>query len=423
MLKIYLDWNCITHSKNEDEFSFIHDLAKNYGDLFIFPYSTAHIRDLMVSRNPLNFEFENDIKLLTQICGNHLLVFEDEQVQPKFCYPNDYIALAGNIIEAIQKTEFISPKTYNVAKDNFRRLIPNDVFKKIQGAEPKDAIKIINKYIKSFAPEQDIAKLMTDSVSKLSELMTAEAKFKCICLGLDLFGFRPEKKNKSFTNIDTDASHIFYSSFCNYLVTNDKKLAAKAEAIYTAYNIQTKILSPYELENTIYDERSKEYSIEYMLSCINTYGIPKIQEDGAHYKLMNTPVFGLFDVVHKIDEYWDYDGNSICGLFRYSFQNIPYLYFTELEHFFEFFESICSPDLKEAYFKNYVEPMKSRNKETTSKAHFELNCPDLNLQINLMYDSMAFVPCPMMQVLMGNNTLDNIKLLKKQLIAKEGSIK
>lgn len=53
MLKIYFDWNCITHSK--DKYPYILEICESCKDKFIFPYSNAHIRDLMVNKD-LNIE-------------------------------------------------------------------------------------------------------------------------------------------------------------------------------------------------------------------------------------------------------------------------------------------------------------------------------------------------------------------------------
>lgn len=52
-----------------------------------------------------------------------------------------------------------------------------------------------------------------------------------MCMALDMFGFRPEKKDKHLMNIDTDASHIFYAGHCDIFVTADSKLRGKAEAM------------------------------------------------------------------------------------------------------------------------------------------------------------------------------------------------
>ena len=52
---------------------------------------------------------------------------------------------------------------------------------------------------------------MTSCLPQIGKLINVEAQFKYICLGLDLFGYRPENKCKVITNIDTDASHLFYA--------------------------------------------------------------------------------------------------------------------------------------------------------------------------------------------------------------------
>ena len=76
MLKIYLDWNCINNIQTRH--MELYELIKEYGHLFIFPYSNAHIRDLMVSKDENNPFYQRDIATLSEICGKHLLQFEDE---------------------------------------------------------------------------------------------------------------------------------------------------------------------------------------------------------------------------------------------------------------------------------------------------------------------------------------------------------
>ena len=73
MLKIYLDWNSINNIQTRHPN--LYELIKEYGHLFIFPYSNAHIRDLIVSRSPENQYFEKDLCTLTEICGKHHLAF------------------------------------------------------------------------------------------------------------------------------------------------------------------------------------------------------------------------------------------------------------------------------------------------------------------------------------------------------------
>ena len=47
MLKIYLDWNIITHLKSDgDDNKEILDALQEYKRFFVFPYSIAHLHDL-----------------------------------------------------------------------------------------------------------------------------------------------------------------------------------------------------------------------------------------------------------------------------------------------------------------------------------------------------------------------------------------
>ena len=50
---------------------------------------------------------------------------------------------------------------------------------------------------------------------------------------------------------------------------------------------------------------------------------------------------------------------------------------------------------KEIFHKNYVEPLLSRNYETTITAKYILNCEAMDMKIELYSDSESPVPTPM----------------------------
>ena len=93
MLKIYLDWNIITHLKDDKNRELFTFLLTNK-EKFIFPYSKAHIKDLLVSKSGNNKYYEQDLQLLTDICEHHLLEHEQNinNPYPYKCYPKDYLA-------------------------------------------------------------------------------------------------------------------------------------------------------------------------------------------------------------------------------------------------------------------------------------------------------------------------------------------
>ena len=404
MLKIYFDWNCITHSKNI--YPYILNIAEECGDRFIFPFSNAHIRDLMVSHTKGNKYFDSDLNLLERLCNKHYLLFEDGQTMPKFATPKEVVDVSGDTLEMIQKMEFISPEMYSNIKKQVKSLLPPTIYSKIQGADPKDVISTIEKYISRELPTHNLESLLSLYQPKTGQLVNVESRFKSMCLALDMFGFRPEKRDKHLMNIDVDASHIFYAAHCDIFVTADSKLRGKAEAMYRKYNYQTRIVTPNEFESFIDEELQKEYSFKYMSEVIDSYGVPRMENDGAHYKLLSNHIMGTFNVCHKIDSFWGYDGDVKAGLFRYSFNNTPYLFFTEITHFCDFIESLLPNSEKEIFREDYVKPLLSRDYETTLRAKYAFNCEDLDMKIELYSDSESPVPAPMMMFVHGDRFED-----------------
>ena len=61
---------------------------------------------------------------------------------------------------------------------------------------------------------------------------------------LDLFGFNKEPRKKvKFQNLQADALHSFYGSYCDCVVSDDVGLRNKTKDLYGVYNINTKVYS------------------------------------------------------------------------------------------------------------------------------------------------------------------------------------
>ena len=113
-------------------------------------------------------------------------------------------------------------------------------------------------------------------------------------------------------------------------------------------------------------------------------------------------------------QFWGYEGESKAGLFRYCFNNTPYLFFTEITHFCDFIESLLQPSEKEVFREGYVKPILSGNYQKTSTAKYTLNCEDLDMKIELYSDPESPVPTPMMMFVHG----DKFKELYDDLFSK-----
>ena len=413
MLKIYLDWNIITHI--DKSYPNLLHLMQEYNHLFVFPYTAAHIRDVVHKSDLNNALLQHDVELLSSICDKHLLIFEDNTMKPYFATPKDYIGEKGISLSIIQNTEFISRSMYITMKQMFQKYIANKdrkALQDIQGSSCENVMKNINGFIKAHMNADDVVQFINNNCPK-ETLNNKEAFFKTLYFMLDLFGFRQEEKKKEFNNIDTDATHIYYASYCDYMVTKDGRMSEKCKALYKEYNIQTEVITPQTLERIIQDEIKREYSLKYLIDCINRYGIPRKEEDGNHYTLMRTPILGLFNACMIVDKSFGNNTNVESALFRYCFNNTPYLFYTELERFFELFRNIIPKEKAKDFEELYVKPMLSRNYEITKQARFNLDVNDLELHIHLLSDPIAEVPCPMMQIILGGRCRELIQAIEQ----------
>lgn len=98
-------------------------------------------------------------------------------------------------MEIIQKTDWFPQQIFQKFKENIRKSFPDSVQKRIQGASPEDVFEIINEGLKSINSELTIEELSFSQVNSIRNMMNEEARFKSLCLALDMCGFRPEDKD------------------------------------------------------------------------------------------------------------------------------------------------------------------------------------------------------------------------------------
>ncbi len=78
----------------------------------------------------------------------------------------------------------------------------------------------------------------TEEVSQFDQIISPH-------LILNMLGYKSDKglsKKDKLSNIMSDGRHLGYASFCNFFMSADRKLCAKAKAIFTNKNHGTKIL-------------------------------------------------------------------------------------------------------------------------------------------------------------------------------------
>lgn len=367
MLRLYLDWNCITHLKesyNKELFDYI----SSNKCFFVFPFSPAHFEDLQrscPSKNKENEDYYKDLDTLHNICETHLIMFDNDKkrVLPFSATPYEYAKKSGNadtlddILQYNSFTEYITKEirepyctiidkqlkgmpmeanipvfSNEVIKNgadllnqgfNFMKEVPTRVnynkelsagirvheapsFKRISGATPDNIHKEIDKMISKTSPQYNMDKLIGLTLQNNTQ-KTDFTEFLSYYLSYDFMGFKQDRGH-DLRNIITDAKHAYYGSYCDVLVTNDKKMAGKAKAVYKDMNISTMVIPLNELRQYISEETASQTSLKpyiMKLGC-NIHFKNAYQPGDAHcrFSFFKSPFLGFFNygmAVYDID--------------------------------------------------------------------------------------------------------------------------
>lgn len=448
MLKIYLDWNIITHLKDEQNSDLFAFLLENKNK-FIFPYSKAHIKDLLVSKDANNNYYEQDFQLLAEICEHHLLEHEHNinNPYPYKCYPKDYLEIKNAELElfssgfskctfykfldenglnldyfmSILKKEKIEPfviplinKTIGNLADLFSLMFeygptlfndkktPKQIqsyiqtttndsqYRKIQGSNSTNIFKELDAAVFP-QTNKNFVELIENPIAERSK--SNLELFTSLYLTLNLSGFFSDK-NRNLQNIYTDSEHAYYASSCDFFVSNDSRLREKTDAIYRQYNIQTKIISSEELITIMTEELTHSYDIKHMFTHdLPIYGEP-IRTEGENnvYKQLPYRFWGIFNYCINLRIP---DSNNRTGVFRIVIPSRSFVFYTELERFFELIISIISEEEQKLLFKKeFVSKFLTKNKKIIDTATFTIDCP--NYLVQLSADKETHIPLPIM---------------------------
>ncbi|NLR94983.1 hypothetical protein [Flammeovirga agarivorans] len=156
---------------------------------------------------------------------------------------------------------------------------------------------------------------------------------------LDLLGYKPDslkKRSNTFQNIQFDAEHSFYASFCDFFVVDDIKLREKSKVLYHEFNIPTKTLPLSDLINTIkkeIPEKTYYYSSQDIIDLCNKSSISYGPEEKDNIKST------VYKLPFKFLNYFNYlykEEGLQTDITLYYFRRVQEyydngLYFTEIE--------------------------------------------------------------------------------------------
>ena len=88
-----------------------------------------------------------------------------------------------------------------------------------------------------------------------------------------------------------------------------------------------------------------------------------------------------------------------------------------MERFFDFVRELLPTSEHERFEKEYVTPLTSRDIQITATARYLIDVPDLDLVIQFLSDPLAPVPCPMMQIVVGDNCKQAIEKIMRHTVS------
>lgn len=448
MLKIYLDWNVITHLKEENNKK-MYAFLMQHNDKFIFPYSKAHLKDLLVSKGNNNDYYYQDLDLLSNICKHHLLEYEANMNNPYpyKCTPKEYLEINNLELDLLNTgfskdaflncletkgidtnafiTELKNQKIVPIAipiidiqihnmyelvsvlfeygelimKDKhlpkkIKQYIQSGIdqlqYRTIQGANSNNIFDKLN-----IVTNNQMNETFIDIVSKpIAEGSKSNLElFTSLYVTLNLSGYQSDN-NRNLQNIYTDAEHAYYASACDIFVSNDSRLRAKSSAIYHNYNISTKIITTDDLIQIMTDELSLEYDFLHMFNeVLPLYGVPcRTDGDKKIYKQLPFRFLGLFNYCIIMETP---NVRTLTAAFRLLISQYDYVFYSELEYFFKTILQVIPDNSQKETFKNsFIGKFLGKDKQTILDAQFTIDCEKFLFQ--LVADPESHIPLPML---------------------------
>lgn len=445
MLKIYLDWNIITHLKKDDEDNTtLRKAFAKYCPYFIFPFSKAHLHDLGFGNKKCP-GYSKDMHNLTTLCNTHLLEYDKEidSPYPYQCTPLEYIEKKEDEIElflsGFSKNKFndflsrndlnytllrgmlthirikpmilplINKEVTNLAEmmdvifENLETLLTDSsicakVEEYVKKQYPDEYVKIKRSNYKTIFPLlnrisiEQAGKPLDDLLAVFHSEKNSMNHFISLYLTLNLIGYHPDKK-RGLLNIITDAIHAYYASKCDIFVTNDHALKEKVEALYYKMGIKTRVIE----KNSIVKLMEEEAIAEFDLANFTKNILPKLdlqclgETDSLYFKELPFRFWGLFNYCAIATTN---NSKRINVIFRLKILPHDYVYYTELYCFFECIKEILTKDEIMQFDREYIEVFKSRKEDAIKNTHFKITRK--GYVIHLMADPDSPVPLPMM---------------------------
>jgi hypothetical protein len=160
-------------------------------------------------------------------------------------------------------------------------------------------------------------------------------------LMLNVLGLDKEKNQKAqFKNTEVDAHHAFYAAHCDIIVSNEKQVLVKANALFKLLNIETKVLNLDEFKSLIKEEYyNKTDSISHLIGLLKNdilnHIVLKTQfdEETNTYSTVIEPKALYFNYFNRIQLNSDSTKSEINSVFFFKKPGVNYsnfLFYSEI---------------------------------------------------------------------------------------------
>lgn len=249
-MRAYLDYNIFSAIEDGD-FTLDKILEKIDKRLNEFPFSAAHIQeadnifgDTEEQRTKFISKRLDTIKRIT----NCLYVYQEHKTNKIFWLTEE----PTTVLETIRQVPFAK-----TAMKMFANLISSE-----QKEQVRLTLGIETKELNNYSPVQVVQHLNTKLISWGTQDNFLQLLDKAISFHpdkkdfgqhnniagvvelLDLLGYWKDKVTETSNYARLwDSNHIHFASYCDYLVSDDRRLRYKARVVYDIYNIKTKVIS------------------------------------------------------------------------------------------------------------------------------------------------------------------------------------
>lgn len=198
------------------------------------------------SNRELNKRLSNRFKIITKITNNNYLerVLPSNKVVKTKYEPFHIYQSINEVSFARNSMKQIVNNTLEDDKQKFREQLNIDPLR-INNYSPKEVINQIDSN-KSAMGGFTLLELIEKGIEMHPDGkdMSLHNRFAGVFEILDLVGFWKDKYNEKSNYARLwDSSHAYFSTFCDYFISDDRRTRNKAKVVFELYNVETKVIS------------------------------------------------------------------------------------------------------------------------------------------------------------------------------------